>query len=93
MVLGLMGRHMAPNGVLTGSPGREFAGEADGGVGLALQGPSMDRKFRGSGSDPAGFGRIFRIFFQNGPERSGQASGVLFGGLGGPERFIWGFRF
>ena len=59
----MIGVHMAPNGVLTGSPGRELAGEADGGVGLAPRvqkwtekigdpGPGWVPKIAGPGDRP-----------------------------------------
>ena len=47
---------MAPNRVLTGSPGRKFPGEADGGVGLVPH-----RRFRGYLNREIGF--RFRFVF------------------------------
>ena len=61
MVLVLIGVHIAPNRVLTGSPGRELQGGADYRVGLV---PNVRRCSKMLG-DPAGvgggLGRIFRI--------------------------------
>ena len=52
MVLVLIGVHMAPNRVLTGSPGRELQGGADYRVGLV---PDI-RKLTNMLKDPDGFG-------------------------------------
>ena len=53
----------------------------------------MDQNIWGSGAGLPGLGRIFQILFQNGPEWSGKAPGLLFGGLGGPWDYylgVWG---
>ena len=58
---------MAPNPVLTGSPGRKLRGVADGGRGLAPDIQKYAKIFRG----PARLGRVLARFFRNGksPER------------------------
>ena len=79
MVLGLIGRLMAPNGVLTGSPGRESRAGAAGGVGLAPRGQKWTEIF----GDPVGSGRVWGGF-----------SGFCWGWSGmvreGPRSIIWG---
>ena len=79
MVLGMMGPLRARNRVLTGPPGRESPGGADYRVGL---GPNI-QKWTEIFGDPTGSGQVlagfFSDFFQNGPEWSGMASGLLFG--------------
>ena len=58
LVFGPMGCHMAPNGALTGSPGRELAGEAGGGVGLAQRGQKWTEQI----GDPGRAGPDFLFF-------------------------------
>ena len=58
MVLVLIGVHMAPNRVLTGSPGRELQGGADYRVGLV---PDI-QKCTNIFGDPAGPGRVLAGF-------------------------------
>ena len=77
MVLVLIGVHMAPNRVLTGSPGRELQGGADYRVGLV---PDIQKCANVFG-DPARPGRVLAGFFA---EWSGKAPTVLFGGPGDP---------
>ena len=79
MVLVLIGVHMAPNRVLTGSPGRELQGGADYRVGLV---PDI-QKCTNIFGDPAGPGRVlarFSVFFS---EWSGKVPE-------GPRTIIWG---
>ena len=90
MVLVLIGVHMAPNRVLTGSPGRELRGGADYRVGLV---PNV-RKWTQILGDPAGLGEGWVGFSGFFPEWSGKvregirtiiwgSGGQLFGGLVG----------
>ena len=82
MVLVLMGVHMAPNRVLTGSPGRELRGGADGVGGLV---PNI-LKYANKNWDPAGSGRVWAGFSGFSPEWSGkvrEGPGTIFGGPGG----------
>ena len=58
MVLGLIGRLVAPNRVLTGSPGRESRAGAAGGVGSAPRGQKWIEIF----GDPAVSGRVWAGF-------------------------------
>ena len=85
MVLVLIGVHMAPNRVLTGSPGRELQGGADYRVGLV---PDIQKCTKIFG-DPAGPGRVlagFSIFFRNGPGRPLD----YYLGVGGGVMVLWG---
>ena len=81
MVLVLIGVHMAPNRVLTGSPGRELRGGADYRVGLV---PNV-RKWANILGDPAGLGEGWVAFSGFFPERSGKVREAL-------RTIIWGSR-
>ena len=99
MVLVLVGVHMAPNRVLTGSPGRELRGGADYRVGLVPDRPKCSKSF----GDPAGSGRVFRTFskmVRKGPGRPpdhylGVRGSVIWGCLGSPpmDYLFWVIRF
>ena len=81
MLLGLNRHLVAPNRVLTGSPGRKSRAGTAGGVGLV---PNIE-KWTDIFGDPAGSGRVwagFSAFFRNGPKWSWKASGLLVGGPG-----------
>ena len=89
MVLVLIGVHMAPNRVLTGSPGRELRGGADYRGGLV---PNV-RKWANILGDLAGLGEGWVGFSGFVPEWSGKvqegirtitwgSKGKLFGGWG-----------
>ena len=81
MVLVLMGPLVAPNRVLTGSPGRESRGGADYRVGV---GPNI-QKWTEIFGDPAGSGRVWAGFSGLFPEWSGMVRE-------GPWTIIWGVR-
>ena len=81
MLLGLNRHLVAPNRVLTGSPGRKSRAGTAGGVGLV---PNIE-KWTDIFGDPAGSGRVlagFSAVFRNGLKWSWKASGLLVGGPG-----------
>ena len=80
MVLGLMGPLVAPNRVLTGSPGRESRAGAAGGVGLPPNIPKWTEIF----GDPDGLGEGWSGFSGLFPNWPGMVRG-------GPWTIIWGY--
>ena len=86
MVLVLIRPLVAPNPVLTGSPGRESRGGADYRVGVA---PNI-QKWTEIFGDPARSGRVWVGFSGLFPKWSGKVPRTIMWGSGGPEKVYLG---
>ena len=89
MVLVLIGLHMAPNGVLTGSLSRKFRGGSPDRHQIQPSCQKWIEIFRDLGRVGSGFSG-FSGFSRNDPNWSPRALEVFFGGLGVPGIIIWG---